>query len=74
MNKKEVYSNIAIDLGGKYTGLISYTAENFPEKEDINGAVLVMPDQGSYNYSVIDRTNSRHLRRAEYRYNRKCHP
>ena len=43
----DIYSNIAIDLGGKYTGFISYTIKDKLEKQDINAAIIEMPDQGN---------------------------
>ena len=65
----DIYSNIAIDLGGKHTGFISYTAKGMPEPEDINAAIIEMPDQGNgMNYTVKDRTAVRHHIRAEDRF------
>ena len=66
---EDIYSNIAIDLGGKYTGFISYTAKGMPEREDIKAAIIEMPDQGNgMNYTVKDRTAVRHRIRAEDRF------
>lgn len=65
----DIYSNIAIDLGGKYTGFISYTAKGMPRKDDINAAIIEMPDQGNgMSYTVKDRTAVRHHVRSEDRF------
>ena len=66
---KNLKSNIAIDLGGKYTGVISYTSAIKPSSEDINAMIITMPDQGSgINYTVKDRTACRHHIRSEDRF------
>lgn len=65
MSKKTVYSNIAIDLGGKYTGCVSYTSSIQPLADDINAFIIEMPDEGSsIKYTVKDRTQKRHMIRA----------
>lgn len=65
----DIYSNIAIDLGGKYTGFISYTIKDKLEKQDINAAIIEMPDQGNgLSYTVKDRTAVRHHIRSEDRF------
>ena len=57
MNKKTVYSNVAIDLGGKYTGCVSYTSSILPSADDINAFIIEMPDDGNgIKYTVKDRT------------------
>lgn len=65
MSKKTVYSNIAIDLGGKYTGCVSYTSSILPSADDINAFIIEMPDDGKgIKYTVKDRTQKRHMIRA----------
>lgn len=65
MNKKTVYSNIAIDLGGKYTGCVSYTSSILPSADDINAFIIEMPDDGKgIKYTVKDRTQKRHMVRS----------
>lgn len=65
MNKKTVYSNIAIDLGGKYTGCVSYTSSILPSADDINAFIIEMPDDGNgIKYTVKDRTQKRHMVRS----------
>lgn len=65
MSKKTVYSNIAIDLGGKYTGCVSYTSSILPSADDINAFIIEMPDDGNgIKYTVKDRTQKRHMIRA----------
>ncbi|MBQ3775044.1 MAG: type II-B CRISPR-associated RNA-guided endonuclease Cas9/Csx12 [Ruminobacter sp.] len=63
------YSNIAIDMGGKYTGFISYTSNDLPDSENVKAAIIEMPDDGSViNYTVKNRTAVRHHLRANNRY------
>lgn len=65
MTPKTVYSNIAIDLGGKYTGCVSYTSSIQPLADDINAFIIEMPDEGSsIKYTVKDRTQKRHMVRS----------
>lgn len=65
MTPKTVYSNIAIDLGGKYTGCVSYTSSILPSADDINAFIIEMPDEGSsIKYTVKDRTQKRHMVRS----------
>lgn len=65
----DIYSNIAIDLGGKHTGFISYTVDGKLDKNDIYAGIIEMPDQGSgMNYTVKERTATRHHVRAEDRF------
>ncbi|MGN0903145.1 MAG: hypothetical protein ACI4M9_07655, partial [Succinivibrio sp.] len=66
---KVINSNIAIDMGGKYTGVVSYTSESTPQAEDINALIITMPEQGSgIKYTVKDRTATRHRIRSLDRY------
>ena len=65
MSKKTVYSNIAIDLGGKYTGCVSYTSSILPSADDFNAFIIEMPDDGNgIKYTVKDRTQKRHMVRS----------
>lgn len=65
MSKKTVYSNIAIDLGGKYTGCVSYTSSILPSADDINAFIIEMPDEGKgIQYTVKARTQKRHMVRS----------
>lgn len=72
-------SNIAIDLGGKYTGLVSYTNTISQMPNDVSAMIINMPEQGSkknntkknnkkMNYTVKDRTAVRHHTRAVDRF------
>ena len=62
---KIINSNIAIDMGGKYTGVVSYTSDKVPASEDINALVINMPETGSgINYTVKERTSVRHRIRS----------
>lgn len=64
-----IYSNIAIDMGGKHTGVASYTSGDVPSQEDIHAAILEMPNQGEgFNYTVKERTATRHRLRSQDRY------
>lgn len=62
-----IKSNIALDLGGKFTGLVSYTSRGLPSKNDIQAAIINMPDS-QMNYTVKDRTARRHQVRSLDRY------
>lgn len=63
-----IYSNIAIDMGGKYTGVASYTAEDVPSPEDVHAAIIEMPNNGEgINYTVKGRTATRHRVRSQDR-------
>ena len=62
-------SNIAIDLGGKYTGLVSYTNTISQMPNDVSAMIINMQEQGSkMNYTVKDRTAVRHHTRAVDRF------
>lgn len=64
-----INSNIAVDMGGKYTGVISYTTNSSLAVEDINAYIITMPDQGNgINYTVKERTATRHRIRSLDRY------
>lgn len=56
-------------MGGKYTGFISYTSNDLPNSENVKAAIIEMPDDGSViNYTVKNRTATRHHLRANNRY------
>ena len=63
--KKIVYSVVASDMGGKYTGNISFTTNGIPTEDEINAYIIEMPENGGgINYTVKDRTSVRHHQRA----------
>ena len=56
-------------MGGKYTGFISYTSNDLPVSESIKAAIIEMPDDGNgMNYTVKNRTATRHHQRTNNRY------
>ena len=62
---KIVYSVVASDMGGKYTGNISFTTNGIPTEDEINAYIIEMPENGGgINYTVKDRTSVRHHQRA----------
>lgn len=66
---EKVNSVLAIDVGGKYTGVVSYTARDMPTADDLQAAVFCFKDQGEgMNYSSKERTAIRHHSRALDRY------
>lgn len=65
--KNIIKSNLALDLGGKFTGLISYTSCGLPSRDEIQAVIINMPDS-QMNYTVKSRTSTRHLVRSLDRY------
>ena len=65
--KTIIKSNIALDLGGKFTGVVSYTSRDLPSRNDIQGMIINMPDS-QMNYTVKERTARRHQVRSLDRY------
>lgn len=64
-----IYSNIAIDMGGKHIGIASYTTYDIPTLDDVHAAILEMPNHGEgFNYTVKERTATRHRLRSQDRY------
>lgn len=60
-----LFSVVAIDMGGKNTGSISYTAKGIPSSDEINASIIEMPENGAgINYTVKERTSVRHHKRA----------
>jgi CRISPR system subtype II-B RNA-guided endonuclease Cas9/Csx12 len=63
------FSVVAIDMGGKHTGSISFTAKGIPSSEEINASIIEMTENGKgINYTVKDRTSVRHHKRAVDRF------
>lgn len=65
--KKTVYSNMAIDMGGKFTGVVSYSSPDLPKQENINAAVIEI-DKKNFTSVVAKRTLRRHQIRSFDRY------
>lgn len=63
-------SNIAIDLGGQHTGVVSYTAKDIPTPDDINAFIIEMPVNGENGlvYTMTERTAVRHRIRSNKRF------
>lgn len=63
-------SNIAIDLGGQHTGVVSYTAKDIPTPNDINAFIVEMPVNGENGlvYTMTERTAVRHRIRSGKRF------
>ncbi len=65
--KKTIYSNMAIDMGGKFTGVISYSSPDLPKQENIKAAVIKISKQ-DFTSVVAKRTLRRHQIRSSERY------
>ena len=64
-----IKSTLAVDMGGRYTGVFSYTtASGFPEPEETQAYVLNMPDNDALTYSTATRTQTRHRLRSQQRF------
>lgn len=64
-----IKSTLAIDMGGRYTGVFSYTtASGFPKPEETQAYVLNMPDNDALTYSTATRTQTRHRLRSQQRF------
>ena len=63
-------SNIAIDLGGQHTGVVSYTAKDIPTPDDINAFIIEIPVNGENGlvYTMTERTAVRHRIRSNKRF------
>ena len=62
-----VKSILSVDMGGRYTGVFSFTSNN-PAKEDTQAYVLNMPDNDDLTFSTASRTQTRHRLRSQQRY------
>ena len=62
-----VKSILSVDMGGRYTGVFSFTSNN-PAKEDTQAYVLNMPDNDGLTFSSVSRTQTRHRLRSQQRY------
>ena len=64
-----IKSTLAVDMGGRYTGVFSYTtASGFPKPEETQAYVLNMPDNDALTYSTASRTQTRHRLRSQQRF------
>ena len=64
-----IKSTLAVDMGGRYTGVFSYTtASGFPKPEETQTYVLNMPDNEALTYSTASRTQTRHRLRSQQRF------
>lgn len=62
-------STLAIDLGGRYTGVVSYTSEpGMPSVDSINAYVINTPNNDDLTVSVKSRTQVRHRLRSQKRF------
>ena len=64
-----VKSTLAVDMGGRYTGIFSYTTDSgFPKAKEARAYVLNMPDNDALTYSMAARTQTRHRIRSQQRF------
>lgn len=62
-----VYSGLAVDMGAKHTGIVSYTTTASPQKKDIRGAVFELADNALI-ITTKTRTAVRHRLRSGKRF------
>lgn len=68
-HKMTVKSTLAVDMGGRYTGIFSYTTDSgFPKAKEARAYVLNMPDNDALTYSMAARTQTRHRIRSQQRF------
>lgn len=62
-------STLAIDLGGRYTGVVSYTSEfGLPSADSLKAYVINTPNNDELTVSVKSRTQVRHRLRSQKRF------
>lgn len=67
--KMTIKSTLSVDMGGRYTGIFSYTTDSgFPKAGETRAFVLNMPDNDALTYSVATRTQTRHRLRSQQRF------
>ena len=63
-----VKSTLAVDMGGRYTGIFSYTTDSgFPKAKEARAYVLNMPDNDALTYRLETRTQTKHSIRSQQR-------
>ena len=62
-------STLAIDLGGRYTGVVSCTSEfGLPSADSLKAYVINTPNNDELTVSVKSRTQVRHRLRSQKRF------